>query len=276
MNSQLSQEHIFSYLSHSAQRVVRLADQVEVFEELGSTQLYLKERLKADVSITVPGTSALVLAESQLAGKGRMDREWYASAGDNILMSCSWVYAKTPKDLAGLSLALVVSLAEYLKEAYGVFVSIKWPNDLLLCSKKLAGLLVDVETGSECRIVVGLGLNVSQSLDALLIDQAWTDLTQHVVGESLDRNKIVADIYSRWLEVLMSYPSLGFESYQQRWNALSEHKGKEVRLVKADISVENEIQGVMQGVDRNGFLLICSGSEEVIVTDSSYSLRVVR
>ena len=272
MSIQLDQSAIYAELNSLTKQYIRDKNSIEVFQKLDSTQLYLREKLRRD-SLSCSDT-ALVVTESQSSGMGRMNREWKASAKNNILLSCCWVYDSVPKDLAGLSLALIVSLAEYLKDNYGLPISIKWPNDLLLGGKKVAGLLVDVETGQECRIVIGLGLNVEQSFEDGFIDQSWADLSQFGILD-VDRNKMIADIFSTWVKLFVNYPMSGFSGFQDRWNNLSEHKGKEIVLKKSSQGSISNIQGVMEGVDKNGFLLVRSFDGIQAISDASYSLKVL-
>lgn len=272
MTIQLDQSVIYAGLNSSVRGYLINDNPVEVFQELDSTQRYLKDKLNS-ISLSKKGCAALVAAESQSSGRGRMNRDWHASSGDNILLSCCWVYESIPKDLAALSLALMVSLAERLRCSFDLPVTIKWPNDLLVEGKKIAGMLIDVETGGQCRIVVGLGLNVAQSLGADVIEQSWTDLSQYNVV--VDRNSVIAGIFSDWVDIFARYSGRGFSDFQGRWNELSEHKGRRVVLSKLGQKSADDIEGIMEGVDHNGFLLIRSATGVHEISDSSYSLRVV-
>ena len=298
MNVNLNADEIFNSLAVNAKRAIPI-ESIEIFNELGSTQEYLKTKLAGMASLKKQKPEmSVVVAESQLCGQGRMNRSWQASSGQNILLSCSWDFDVIPKDLPSLSLALMVVLAEYMQEEFALPVSIKWPNDLLLKGEKLAGLLVNVETGHQCKVVVGLGLNVKQSFSSNQIDklnQAWTDMFQHGV-EQVDRNKMIADIISRWVDVFLHYLESGSESvsssvflaFQNRWNQLSEHKDKLVIAEKVSEQGKVEvISGIMIGVDPSGFLLIRSGEDNVNnanggsaesvklhkISDSTFSLR---
>ena len=294
MNVNLKVVEIFNFLETNAKHVVSI-ESIEVFSELNSTQEYLKSKLANTTSLKKTEMS-VVVAESQLSGQGRMNRSWQASSGQNILLSCSWSFDIIPKDLPSLSLALMVVLAEYMQEEFALPVSIKWPNDLLLKGEKLAGLLVNVETGDQCKVVVGLGLNVKQSFSSSQTDklnQAWTDMFQHGV-EQVDRNEMVAKVISRWVNVFLHYleseptTDSAFLVFQNRWNQLSEHKDKLVVAEKVSEQGNVEtISGIMAGVDSNGFLIIHSnegnenntnnGSVEPLkvhkISDSTFSLR---
>lgn len=243
-------------------KAIFLNDCLHVLECIDSTQAHIK-LIDSDYS-------SLVVAESQTEGKGRFSRDW-SSSGQNVLMSCSWKYDFTPDYLGALGLALIVELAEILRDDYDLPVTIKWPNDLLIGGKKAAGILVDVVSGSSCCLYVGLGLNVqkNKTSNSVYIDQPWADMATFG-AINVDRNKLIANLYSRWSELFLGYPISGFSIYQERWNALSEHLGKNIELSKAGKLLH---QGVMRGVDEQGFLLIKEGSKVIKIMDSECSLR---
>lgn len=238
-------------------------ESLHVFECIDSTQSQIK---------LVGGVNpSLVVSEAQTSGRGRFSRNWN-SAGQNILMSCSWQFDSVPNDLSGLGLALIVELSEILRDDYALPVSIKWPNDLLIGGKKAAGILVDVESGASCCLYVGIGLNVEKPVSSNddVIDQPWADMASFG-AVNVDRNKLIAKLFSRWCKLFLEYPQTGFSMYRQRWNNLSEHIGKMVELSKEGKLLH---RGVMKGVDRQGFLLIDINGNFFQIMDSECSLRV--
>jgi len=265
MKTDLNTVEIYQHMSDLAYQYMRPHD-IQVFAKISSTQTHL-----SDINID-HGASRVVVAEAQTAGKGRLERSWHSTAGSNIMFSFAWVYKQVPEQLPGLSLALIVVVAEYLKENYDLPITIKWPNDLLLQEQKLAGLLLNVETGQECKIVAGLGLNIKQSFSETETDQPWTDLYQQGIKE-IDRNKMIADIVSRWVQVFVDFPQSGFVEFRHRWNRLAHFQGE---LVHAQKQLEGEkevLMGIMQGVDDQGLLLLTYEGRQIKISDSSYSLR---
>jgi BirA family biotin operon repressor/biotin-[acetyl-CoA-carboxylase] ligase len=238
---------------------------IHVYDEIDSTHEQLKK---------LPKSPSLVIADSQLQGKGRADKVWVADKGANILLSCSWFYEKAPKDLSGLSLALAVVLTELLNEEYNIDLKLKWPNDILFQNKKVAGILLDISVGQKCSLYAGLGLNVLQPqvLDSQ-IDQPWTDLYSMGV-RNVNRNELIGRIYSAWLTVFLEYSEKGFGHYRERWNAMSQHINKEVRLIPKQAEKET-IRGVLHGVDDLGRLCVCNYDKITTITDSDYSLREI-
>jgi BirA family biotin operon repressor/biotin-[acetyl-CoA-carboxylase] ligase len=111
---------------------------------------------------------AAAVCEEQTAGRGRLGRAWEAPAGTAILCS---VVLRPPPDRALPELSLVGGLAtaETVESATGLAAQIKWPNDVMLNRRKVAGVLAEAAEG---RVVLGIGLNVNQERDELLSEAA--------------------------------------------------------------------------------------------------------
>ncbi len=128
---------------------------VEVLPEVDSTNTELMRR--ARVGLIDP---VLLVAERQTAGRGRLGRPWAGEAGASLTFSLGLPLA--PADWSGLSLAVGVALAESLHPD----VRIKWPNDLWLHDRKLAGILIETAgTGAAAAprcVVVGVGINITE------------------------------------------------------------------------------------------------------------------
>jgi len=123
------------------------------------------------------------LAEHQTAGRGRRGRRWISAYGRNLCLSLMWRFDLALQDLAGLSLAAGVALARVLQRAGLQEHRLKWPNDLLVREKKLAGILVEAsgEATGPCNAIIGVGLNLElDRRTAALIDQPWTELNAHL------------------------------------------------------------------------------------------------
>ena len=106
---------------------------------------------------------ALVLAEYQKKGRGRMGRHWASPKGKNILLSVLLRPVLPPAEVSKITLLVAVSVAKTLDRAYSVKTGIKWPNDILYRERKLCGILTEMAAESD-RVnfaVAGVGLNVN-------------------------------------------------------------------------------------------------------------------
>jgi BirA family transcriptional regulator, biotin operon repressor / biotin---[acetyl-CoA-carboxylase] ligase len=110
---------------------------------------------------------AVAVAEEQTEGRGRLGRSWEAPAGSSILVSVLLLPAVEAPRLPELSLIAGGAVAEAITRVTGIEPSIKFPNDVLIRGRKVAGILAE---SSEGRVVLGIGLNTNQTLDELPVD----------------------------------------------------------------------------------------------------------
>ena len=137
----------------------------------------------------------VAVAEDQSEGRGRLGRSWHAPAGTAVLVSVVLHPAVEPARLPELSLVAGGAVAEAIKDLTGLDPTIKFPNDVLLGDKKVAGILAE---SSEGRVVLGIGVNANQTADQLPAD-AQTEPTslRLEVGEPVDRAALLAAILFR-------------------------------------------------------------------------------
>jgi len=199
-----------------------------------------------------------LLAEQQTAGRGRGARRWHSPAGGNVYLSLGWRFRPAPRDLSALPLAVAVAVAEALSAAGLEGAGIKWPNDILVGGRKLAGILVEsqVEGGSGVRVIAGIGLNVRMpgATGEVAIDRPWTDLEAHLPAtrHPVDRNSLVAGLLDRLLAAYERFAGSGFESFRARYAERDVLAGRELVLEHAT----GEIRGTGRGVDDAGRLRV--------------------
>src|SRR6185369_13879593 len=105
----------------------------------------------------------VVVAESQAAGRGRRGRVWVDEPGASLLLSVIVRPRLPPARLPLLSLAAGVAVAETLAEATGLSPRLKWPNDVLVDGAKIAGILLESRLGAAPLVVLGIGINLTQT-----------------------------------------------------------------------------------------------------------------
>ena len=135
---------------------------------------------------------AVAVTEEQTEGRGRLGRRWEAAPGSSILVSVLLVPAVEPPRLPELSLVAGGAVAQAIAEITGIEPAIKFPNDLLIGMRKVAGILAE---SSEGRVVLGIGVNVNQTAQELPADTLTPPTSLRVVlGEPVDRARLLAAI----------------------------------------------------------------------------------
>ena len=135
---------------------------------------------------------AVAVTEEQTEGRGRLGRRWEAAPGTSILVSVLLVPAVEPPRLPELSLVAGGAVAQAIAEITGIEPAIKFPNDLLIGMRKVAGILAE---SSEGRVVLGIGVNVNQTAQELPADTLTPPTSLRVVlGEPVDRARLLAAI----------------------------------------------------------------------------------
>lgn len=135
---------------------------------------------------------AVAVAEEQTEGRGRLGRRWEAAAGSSILVSVLLVPPVEPPRLPELSLVAGGAVAQAIAELTGIEPAIKFPNDLLIGMRKVAGILAE---SSEGRVVLGIGVNVNQTAQELPADTLTPPTSLRVaLGEPVERARLLAAI----------------------------------------------------------------------------------
>jgi BirA family transcriptional regulator, biotin operon repressor / biotin---[acetyl-CoA-carboxylase] ligase len=196
---------------------------------------------------------ALVVADHQTAGRGRLGRSWEAPAGTALLFSLLLKPARE-RHAPELSLVAGVAVADTLERALGLSVQIKWPNDVMLRRRKVAGCLAEARDGA---VVLGIGVNVNQTREQLPPNAGSL---RTLTGREWDREQLLAGVledlgarYSEWrgggLDAV--YEGLGPRDFL---------RGRRVSV--------NGTSGVATKIDREGRLEIEVGHGEVVTVDS--------
>ncbi|WP_338883732.1 bifunctional biotin--[acetyl-CoA-carboxylase] ligase/biotin operon repressor BirA [Xenorhabdus sp. TH1] len=222
-------------------------DRIEVIPVIDSTNQYILEKL-AELD-----SGDACVAEYQYAGRGRRGRKWVSAFGRNLYLSMYWRLEQGPAAAIGLSLVVGIIIAEVLNRQGAESVKVKWPNDLYLDDKKLAGILVELtgKTGDAAHVVIGIGMNISMSSDQQRsINQNWTNLQQS--GTIIERNKLVAEIIVELKKALIQFENEGLNSFIPRWFELDNFINRSVKLIIGD----QEVHGIARGIDQQGALLL--------------------
>ena len=197
----------------------------------------------------------VVCAETQTKGRGRLGRNWTSPKGKGIYMSIILRPSLPPTDVARLTLLGAVAVAEAIQKACGILPKIKWPNDLLINNRKVAGILTEMsaEMDRVRFVVLGVGINVNTSIS--LLPSNATSLKVES-GKTISRVLLVQAILSSlefWYESLKTD---GFEPVIAQWKELSLTLGQRVQVIDPSGSVEGEAVDL----DEHGGLIIRNDS----------------
>lgn len=220
---------------------------LDVLNIIDSTNQHVKSRTAELAS------GYACVAEAQTAGRGRHGRTWVSPYGASIYLSYFWSFAQGYQAMAGLSLAIGVAISEALRELGFADIQLKWPNDIYLNSKKLAGVLIEVEgqVGSACDSIIGIGLNVALPSSLEGIDQPFTDLAS-VADQQVDRNQLVAVLLDQLDHTLQLFEQQGLPAFSSAWQQLDLFRNKPVKLILGDQTV----RGMGRGINDSGAFLL--------------------
>ena len=235
-----------------------------VIPVIDSTNQYLLDRMSELQS------GDACIAEYQQAGRGRRGRQWFSPFGANLYMSMYWRLEQGPAAAMGLSLVIGIVMAETLQQLGAQDVRVKWPNDLYLHDRKLAGILVELtgKTGDAAQIVIGAGINLAmRGAETAQINQGWINLQE--AGIAIDRNDLAAKLINSLRDALPVFERDGLAPFTERWKVLDNFIDRPVKLLIG----EREIHGIARGIDKQGGLILEQDGELKSWVGGEISLR---
>jgi BirA family biotin operon repressor/biotin-[acetyl-CoA-carboxylase] ligase len=222
-------------------------DFIKVFAVLDSTNTYLKANPPNE-------GMGVVLAEHQSAGRGRLGRSWLGAFGGGLALSLAFVMHHPLVWYQALPLACGMMAVEALGGLGVPGLALKWPNDVVVRQKKLAGLLLEsvaLPSGNDGQsrraMVVGIGLNVAMPLDWVgPADRAWTDLAALCGAACPGRLAVAAALLDALVAGVLSFERSGFLSYHQRWSSHDALAGEAVSISIKGSHTEGRACGITE------------------------------
>jgi len=241
---------------------------VEVVDEIDSTST----RLVARGAEGAPSGTCLA-AEWQSAGRGRRGRSWVSSLGGSLTFSMLWRFEGGAGQLGGLSLAAGEAVAHALTDCGVRDVQVKWPNDVVVHFRKLAGILV--ETSGEIQgpsvAVIGVGVNYRLPESVLdTIDQPVIDIAQ-CAPSMPSRSRLLGRLASSLALAFAEFDAHGFAASRERWRSLHAYQGRRVRISSPS---QPPFDGEVTDVAPDGALVVATPSGPVHVSSAEISMRV--
>ena len=236
------------------------------FDVLESTQEYAKELAKASF---VHGT--LVVADRQTAGKGRRGRVWQSPKGTTISMSLCLEPKLQVENVAGLTLVMALAVAKGILEVTGEQPEIKWPNDIVLNSKKICGILTEmIFTERGYVVIIGTGINVNTEQFPEEIKEIASSLKIETEKE-ISREALIASImkyFERYYDNYVQTEDL--RGIREEYEELLVNLGKKVRV----LDPKEPYDAIAKGINTKGNLLVtCDDGTEKVVDSGEVSVR---
>ncbi|MGB3123147.1 MAG: bifunctional biotin--[acetyl-CoA-carboxylase] ligase/biotin operon repressor BirA [Pseudomonas sp.] len=262
---QLASPLVFLNAQDIGANATSLAWPIHIFDSIDSTNAEALRLVGAGCAAPF-----LVLAEQQTAGRGRRGRKWVSPFAQNVYYSLVLRIEGGLRQLEGLSLVVGLAVMQALRGVGVQDAALKWPNDVLVGPKKIAGILLELvgDPADICHVVLGIGINVNmQKADE--VDQQWTSVGLEK-GSSIDRNYLVAELSLQLQDYLDRHKASGFAALQEEWERHHAWQGRAVSLIAG----VNQIDGVVLGVDRQGALRLRVDGAERTYSGGELSLRL--
>lgn len=220
------------------------------FFEIDSTNLKAKQLANEGKP---EGT--VVVAESQTKGKGRLGRKWVSPSGKGVWVSFILRPPILPVKATQLTFVIAVAMVHSLKNIGISDVQIKWPNDILIHRRKVAGILTELSAEIDCvnYVIVGIGINVNQ--DTFEFPEEFKDKAtslKEACGHKVSRIKVLQSVLKEVEHFYYLYLENGFGEIINLWRENSVTLGKEVEV----ISGTEKITGLAIDIDEEGCLLV--------------------
>lgn len=201
----------------------------------------------------------VVIAEEQSCGKGRMGRRWESPAGVNLYASILLRPGIPPFDAPQLTFLSAVAVCRAIISVTGLQATVKWPNDVLLNGKKIAGLLneMSAETDRVNYVVLGIGVNLNMRADQFPQDLRYPATSLAIAcGQPVSRLDFTRNLLQQIDALYQKFLKLGSAPVLEAWEQLCDMTGKAVQVDSHDL----QIKGVMTGLAEDGALLVRSAA----------------
>jgi BirA family biotin operon repressor/biotin-[acetyl-CoA-carboxylase] ligase len=253
-------------IEHARPRLGRLATSVHYFPTIGSTN-----DVAAALARRADGSSAegaVVIADAQTAGRGRRGREWFSPPGSGLYVSLVLTPRRVPTDDSRattlLTLAAGVALAEAVETATGLAVDLKWPNDLHVSARKVAGILAEAAPGAlaAAPIVLGYGINVGPMAYPPELGGRATSL-EFELGRPVDRMLVFVETLAAMARRYDDLLGGRFDAILDAWRA------------KAPASVGTRVSWTTASGPRDGVTAGLAADGALLVTVAGQTERII-
>jgi BirA family biotin operon repressor/biotin-[acetyl-CoA-carboxylase] ligase len=240
-----------------------------LFEKTDSTNEQALIKVKQGTTLPLA-----CFAEEQVQGRGRRGKVWVSPPGGSIYLSLAWQFELPLSELGSLSLAMGVAIARVLKGIGLQSVGLKWPNDVLVDGRKIAGILIETAqlTTEKTTTIIGIGLNFQlPEVMPVIPDQPWTDVVSSLNGSSseIGRSNLAGLLLQECMHVCDSF-------VQARNDLMAEYRQYDICMQQpVNIHLEDEqvLQGVVIGFEAGGEIRVLIDGEQRLFNSANISLR---
>ena len=236
---------------------IQLTDDIEcfVFDTIPSTNDYLS-------GLPNSTKTQICIASEQTSGKGQYDRSWISSKDSSVLLSIRRAF-NSKTNLNGLSLVIGLALVKVLQDIGINNAKIKWPNDIFVDDKKLAGVLIENSLQGDYQfVVIGIGVNNKLTQNSQ-IHTPWVDLEQ-LLDVKQDLCDLSVKIINQVLDYCQIFAENGFEYYESEFAKHDFLFGKKLNI---NYQQKSTI-GIANGIDSSGALIVKDGGNNIKVYSS--------
>lgn len=223
---------------------------MKILHETDSTNVQARTLASQDAA---EGT--IVVADTQTHGRGRRGRTWFSPPGQSLYTSIILRPPMAPAQAPQITLMTAVAVAKTLNETADLKAKIKWPNDVLIRGKKIAGILTEMSTDMDVVdfVVVGLGINVNtpREMLPLEIQQIATSIKIETGGE-VSRADLLCRLLKHFETCYDQLKTEGFGPIMMQWRGMTDIIGQQVRV---DV-LDKRRTGTVEAVDDDGVLIL--------------------
>ena len=252
---------------------------VVVHQSINSTNSWSLQQCKVGKRLPF-----VCFAEEQTQGRGRRGKYWHMTPYSNVAMSIVWPFALAPQTLHLLPLCVALAIVETLESFNLRQVQIKWPNDVYVRGKKIAGILIETQPlksgpKAERHVAAVIGVGVNYDMSALHNSElpAFTDIVDEVemqaTGYKPDRTMVASTLLKCIVDVCQNFQE-NAQQYLEKYRTQYDYcKAKNVEIILDDREV---LSGIAQGVNEQAELVVMIDGEKRVFKSAEVSVRAAK
>jgi len=244
-----------------------VAKEVLYFDTIDSTNIKAQELAEKGYQ-----SGTLVVADKQESGKGRRGRSWVSPSGTGIFMTLMIKPDINPNNASMLTLVAALAVAKAITSVTGEKAMIKWPNDIVVNSKKVCGILTEMNAQFDYinHIVVGIGINVHNESFPEEISQMASSLMIEAGGKRFHRAQIIAETMSYFEQYYDTFlKTQDLSALVREYDELLVNRNKSVRV----LDPKEPFDGKAMGITPKGELIVDTWESRKLVSSGEVSVR---